>query len=423
MGQSQELSAGAGRGATVVNRVTSFRRMFRKMAWLPAMMVLLCCLLSGCAAQKPAAAEEGALSRRESLRTMDPVRIQGDLMGFADRFVTAMVDVYDELERRAPGKEAKDIAHKLKTDMALGAISNAVNAHSITGLMDMLVMVQLQYQIADGAWMKKTFGADADPLRQALKQQEADARTLAARYLTDPQLAQLGQVAERWYRGRSDLRYVSHVHLAGLPVPNAVPTRPEEGPTSVFAFLFKPTPTLDPAVHEVELSRATSERMFFYLQRLPMLLQLQADDLYREMGAAPRLERALDDVAAVTSSTTRFADVSSRLTDIAGRYPQQLTEERQQAIQQVSSELTQQRDAAIQQMAASLQQEQKTFVSNLEGAADRWADHLVRSLAVVALILLALFAIGVFAYRILSRRGQARLKRAPSLAAPPCRSA
>src|SRR5437667_337676 len=147
--------------------------------WLrPALILLLGGLVSGgCAAKRPASTEEGALPRRESLREMDPVRIQGDIMGFADRFVTAMVDVY----------------------------------------------------------------------------------------------AELGQVTERWYGAHPDLRYVSHVHLAGLPVPNAPPARPEEGPGSVFAFLFKPTPKLDPAVHEVELSRATSERMFFYLQRMPML--------------------------------------------------------------------------------------------------------------------------------------------------------
>lgn len=389
------------------------------MIWFrPAMVLLLVGLASGCAAQKMAPAEEGAISRRESLRKMDPVRIQGDIMGFADRFVTAMVEVYDELERRTPRTETKDIAHKLKTDMALGAISNAVNAHSITGLMDMVVMLQLQRQIAAGAWMKKTFGADADPLRNALTQEYADVHSLATRYLTDRQLAEVSQVTERWYRAHPALRYVSHVHLAGLPVPNAPPARPEEGPGSVFAFLFNSTPKLDPAVREVELSRATSERMFFYLQRLPMLLQLQADDLYREMAAAPRFLRVLDDVSAVTASTTRFADASSRFTDIAGRYPQQLAEQRQQALQQVSSELTQQRDAAIRQMATSLRQEQQAFVSNLEGAADRWADHLVRCLAMLTLILLALSVMAMFAYRTVSRRGQAQTMKESAPSAP-----
>src|SRR5207302_2877568 len=86
-------------------------------------------------------------------------------------------------------------------------------------------------------------------------------------------------------------------HLASLPVPNTPPGRPKEGLGSVFGFLFKPTPKLDPAVHEVELSRATSERMFFYLQRLPMLLQLQADDVYRQMAAEPRFRPVLDNVA------------------------------------------------------------------------------------------------------------------------------
>jgi len=389
----------------------------------PALILLLGALVSGCVAPQPPSTEEGALSRRESLREMDPVRIQEDTMGFADRFVTAMVDAYDQLERRTPNKQAKDIAHKLKTDMALGGISNAVNAHPITGLMDMLVMVQLQRQIAAGAWMKKTFGAEAGPLIDALKQQEADLHSLATRYLTDRQLAELRQVTEGWYRAHPDLRYVSHVHLAGLPVPNAPPARPEEAPGSVFALLFKPSPKLDPAVHEIELSRATSERMFFYLQRLPMLLQLQADDLYREVAAGSQFRRVFDDVSAVSASTTRFAEVSSRFTDIAGRYPQQLAEQRQLALQQFSSDLTQQRDAAIREMASSLRQEQRAFVSNFEGAADRWADHLVRRLAIVALTLLALSAITAFAYRIVTRRRQARAINASAPSALPRSSA
>jgi len=90
------------------------------------------------------------------------------------------------------------------------------------------------------------------------------------------------------------------------------------------------------------------------------------------------------------------------------RYPQQLAEQREQALGQFSSELTQQRDAGIRQMTTSLQQEQQAFVSNLEGAADRWADHLVGRLAAVALILLLLSVMGVFVYRRLSRRREAR---------------
>jgi hypothetical protein len=189
-----------------------------------------------------------------------------------------------------------------------------------------------------------------------------------------------------------------------------------------LAFLFKPTPKLDPAVHEVEMSRATSERMFFYLQRLPMLLQLQADDLYREMAAAPRFHQVLDDVSAVTASTTRFIDVSSRFTDIVGRYPQQLSEERQQALLQFSSELTRQRDAAVQQMSSSLRQEQEAFVSNMGGAADHWVDHLVRRLAVLAIVVLALSAMTVFAYRSVSQRWQARVENASGSSALPPRS-
>jgi len=162
-------------------------------------------------------------------------------------------------------------------------------------------------------------GADAGPLIDALKQQEADLHSLATRYLTDPQLAELGRVTEGWYRAHPDLRYVSHVHLAGLPVPNAPPARPEEAPGSVFALLFKPSPKLDPAVHEVELSRATSERMFFYLQRLPMLLAEEGREVkaYLDMHRTTGRGIAGRDEALVLAKES--AEPASTLNGLAGR--------------------------------------------------------------------------------------------------------
>jgi hypothetical protein len=407
------------------------------MPWLrPIVAALLACLVTGCGAMgrwspwsKPAA------SRGESLTRMDPARIQADTMGFADRFVTAMTGVYDQLERDAPSLVAKDAAHQLKTDLALGAISNAVNPRPIAGLIDMVVLVTLLRQIAEDPWTAQTFGPDTARLVQSLKRQEADVRSMASHYLTDPQLAELSQLAEGWHRAHPDERSVSHVHLADLPEANRPPEAAGKLPSSVFGLLFfDPTANLDPAVREIELSRATSERMFFYLQRLPLLLQLQVEGFYRQMLEAPQFKRVLDDVSAVAGSTTRFADASNRFTDTIGRFPPQLSEERQQALRQIASEMTQQRDAAIRQladavavqrdaaitqattqiasqreqaigqMASALRQEQQVFVSNLEAAAHRSINRLLQGLAALVLLLVVFIAGMVFAYRHPSRR-------------------
>src|SRR5260221_4829933 len=81
--------------------------------------------------------------------------------------------------------------------------------------------------------------------------------------------------------------------------------------------------------------------------------------------------------------------------------------------QKVVENVTEQRDATIRQMAWSLRQEQQAFVTNFEGAADRWADHLVKRLAVLALMVLTIAALGLFAYRTLSR-WPARVMNAPA---------
>lgn len=405
------------------------------MPWLRLILIaLLAGSVTGCSALGISSPGQAATSRSESLKQMDPARIQADTMGFADRFVTAMTGIYDELERRATTPAAKDAAHKLKTDLALGAISNAVNSRPIAGLFDMVVLVTLLRQIAEDPWAAQTFGADAFRLAQALKQQEADIRSMAKRYLTDPQLAELSDLADRWHRTHPDDRSVSHVHLADLPEANQPPGEAGKLPSSVFGLLFfDPTSNLDPAVREIELSRATSERMFFYLQRLPLLLQLQGEGFYRQLLAAPELKRTLQDVSAVAGSTTRFTQTSSRFTDVVERFPQQLSEERQEALAQIASEVAQQRDAAIRQladavavqreaaitqastrvasereqaiaqMAAALRQEQQAFVLSLEAATERSIDRLTWRLAALGLGLVMAVAGAALAYRRLSR--------------------
>jgi len=388
----------------------------RSLGFIPG--VLMAGVLSGCAAQGVSPEGKIAAVRTASLKRMDPVRIQADTMGFADRFVTGMSGVYDELEKHASTAAAKDAAHQLKTDLALGAISDAVNPRPIAGLIDMGVLVTLLRQIAEDPWTTRTFGADAPRLVQALKRQEADMRAMASQYLTDAQLAELDGLAAKWHVAHPDERSVSHVHLADLPEANGAPKIAARQPSSVFGLLFfDPTAELDPAVREIELSRATSERMFFYLQRLPLLLQLQSEAFYRQLFAVPQVARSLDNLSAMAASSTRFADASNRFADALARFPDELSEQRRQALAEASSELTKQRDAAIRQLkdaiagereaaiaeattrmssqrdetirqsAAVFRQEQEGMVDNVEAATNRSMNRLFLGLA----------ALGVFA--------------------------
>jgi hypothetical protein len=362
---------------------------------------------------------------------MDPARIQADTMGFADRFVTEMTAVYDGLERRATTPAAKDAAHQLKTDLALGSIGNAVNPRPVAGMMDLVVFVSLLRRIAEDPWAARTFGpSDASLLVEALKRQEADVRSLASQYLTDPQLAELTELVSEWHRLHPDDHAVSHFHLADLPEANLAPSKRGAIGASVFALLFfDPTAHLDPTVREIELSRATSERMFFYVQRLPLLVQLQVEGFYRHLLETPELQRAASDASAVAGSTTRFTETSARFTEVVSRFPGQLSEERRQAVRQMSVELTGQREAAVRQLAAAVarerdaaitqattrfaderqqairqtaeavREEQRAFVANLEATADRTTGRLLARAALWGLALSVAIGVVVFAIR------------------------
>jgi hypothetical protein len=411
--------------------------------FLPAVVPLLVLfLLPGCGAL---GIPDLAPTRKQSLLRMDPVRIQADTVGFADRFVTAMTSVCDKLEASAAMPAAKDYAHQLKTDLALGAISDAVNPRPVAGLMDLVVLVRLLRQIAEGPNTATLFGPDAADLVDSLHRQEADLHAVARQYLTDPQLAELDQLADRWHTAHPTERSASHTHLADLPEANLTPTPAGKAPTSVFGLLFfDPTADLDPAVREIELSRATSERMFFYLQRLPLLLQLQGETFYRQFLEIPEFKQALNSVATVSDSTVRFADIGSRFTDAVAAFPVQLAQERQAAIQQLATELASQRDLslrqlgdtvstqrdltihqfadavaaqrnaaitqitegfaaqrdlALQQFTFSVQQQQQLFLTNLEEATNRSLDRFVNRLALLALTLLLLIFIGALIRR------------------------
>lgn len=388
------------------------------------------------------------MSRKESLKRMDPAHIQVDTMGFADRFVTTMTGVYDEIERGAPTASAKDAAHQLKTDLTLGAFGAAVNPRPIAGMIDMVVLVTLLRQIAEDPWTAETFGPHAAGLVASLRRQEADIQSMARRYLTDGQLAELHDLAVNWHRTHPGDRAVSRVHLADLPEANRPPEEAAKLPNSVFGLLFyDPTAGLDPAVREIELSRATSERMFFYLQRLPLLLQLQVESSYRLVFDAPEIKRVLADVSAATASTTRFAESSSRFTAALERFPQQLSDERQQSVRQVAAEFSQQRETTIRQFAdtvaaereaaikqataaiayqrdetvrqlvAAARDEQRAFVTNLEAAAARSVNRLLVGLGLLAAVV-AVAVLSVAAVRRGSRRTTPPYRGLPQVPSP-----
>ena len=93
-----------------------------------------------------------------------------------------------------------------------------------------------------------------------------------------------------------------------------------------------PLAGLDPAVREIEQTRALAERTIYYLQRVPYVLNLQFERVTGGLLARPETRDLLRDSAKISESVERFSQVAAAL-------PTQISAEREALIDQLSGEL------------------------------------------------------------------------------------
>ncbi len=272
-------------------------------------------------------------------------------MTFADRFSSRMSDGYDQLATSSASMAAKDLALNRKVGNVTAAFINAVEESPVVGLIDMLVMVTLVRQSSEDPWFAEMYGEDSARIVALLKVQEEDIWRIGSRYLTQGQLAELREAIDRWRRDHPDQRYVAMVRLSDFADAKSTSAASTKAPGSVFGLLFlDPLSGLDPAIAEMERSRETAERMFFYLQRMPTLLSWQSESVSRRILGAPELRQFIDNTSSFSVSTSRFADSTKSVADCVGRFPQYLTEERQKTVEQLAQAVAIEREAAIRQL-------------------------------------------------------------------------
>ena len=360
---------------------------------------------------------------------IDPREVQQATMGFADRYLAAVADVYDQAQRDAPTPQARIMAQRLKILAGMGALGSAVDPNPLGGLIDMALMVSLTRRIAEDPWTREVFGPDtADAMLATLKIQEADVWGMAAAYLTPAQIDELQQLAERWRREHPDQRYPAAGRLADFPE-----SRAGAGGAgvmrladSIFGIVsLDPFRGLDPAVREVTQARILAERVFFHLRHMPLLVSWQTNSLYEQMLAQPQVTQLFADTATVAKSTAQFTDATSRFSDASNELAQtvekfrlQLPEQqakllaelndlvarqREGALQQATTQVTVERDATIKQLGATVAAQQDLLTRNLQAVTDQSIDRLYARTRSLALITVGAILLAFVLYRLLAQ--------------------
>jgi len=330
--------------------------------------------------------------KNNSSAQIEPQRVQSATMAFANRYVAAMADVYEQVLNNSTSPQARFAAQRAKFIGATAAVGNAVELNPLAGLMDMAVVVSLTREIAEEPWVQEQYGENnARAIVTALKNQEADVWQVTSEFLTPDQIKELRDVAVQWKRDHPNRRFAWDVRLADFPQAKKGQAPGGQLVSSVFGIVtLDPFTGLDPAVKEVEQSRVLAERMFFYLRYLPIFLSWQVDALYLQILATPQVEKLLADTTTVAGSTTRFTDSTNKFADVSGKFAEtlekfrvQLPEQQSTLVDQMNQLVATQRNAALLQATTQVSIEREATVKQLNTTVSAQQAELTRNMQLV----------------------------------------
>lgn len=332
-------------------------------------------------------------------------------MAFAGRYIVATAEAYDEIIKNSGDSEIQLAAIRGKLVVATAAVGAAVQSSPLAGLMDLAVLATLTRAIAERPSTASLYGAaQAANLASVLTIQERDVWSVAELYLTPAQRTELKELSAQWLTENPNQRYAINVEIAQLARKERTGAGKEIIGSVVGVITLDPFTGLDPAVKEVEQTRALAERMFFYMRHMPVLLTWQADSLYLQLMETPPSKALLADTRSVANSTTqfsqatsRFADASSQIAKSVENFRAQLPDQQKTLVEQLNQTIATQRDAALQQATTQLASQQDDLTRNLATVTDSSIDRLyVRARALILLTVGAILA-AMIIYRMIVR--------------------
>jgi len=129
---------------------------------------------------------------------------------------------------------------------------------------------------------------------------------------------------------------VGFVHFSEFAQAAGWSQEARSAPGSLFSLLgLDPLAGLDPAVRQIEQTRLLAERVIFYMQRVPYLMDLQTERVVAQATLAPQVERANASLERASLAMTDYARIGASLPDAFAR-------EREALIRQLSGELLRQ---------------------------------------------------------------------------------
>ena len=237
----------------------------------------------------------GAAIREDSrmtLQTLDQL-----CQAFGERYVNANRNATDLIEQGTKDQNIRAHAHAHKLRTAISAFDILSGPSPFAKLMDLVLLVELQYRV----WVTdkmgaKVFGAAAAlPLEAALTEGRADVWRMAGLVLKPEQRQVVEEMIDTWRERNPNVEAVAYVRFSefseyrGKSILDGVP---------FGSGLLAP---VSDAMRQLEETRMLAERAMYLTKRMPQLARWQAEALLNTALMHPEVQRMNDTVIRVVT--------------------------------------------------------------------------------------------------------------------------
>ena len=310
--------------------------------WLIALSVSTTYILVGCSSfQKMTPSYHRAQERAQTLE-----QLQLTTMRFSDEYCTRIVEGVNRFQAAARTPEERLKAQRWKVLQCQSVYIDADGPNPALNTLDIVVLTTLSRMVIDDAWT--TYGERVEFLRKTQHEMEDAAWQLSKPVLSDAQAVQLHDIIDRWRARNPTVVNVFAIHFTDFAKSIGEPGPGEKNRIgSIFSIVnLNPFADLDPAVQELTQTRQLAERAIFYFQRMPNIVEMQAEGLTLQVATQPESKTVL-------ASLERVSLIGSAANNLVNGLPSLLDKEREALLQQLTQELTSQ-SASLGELSGNL---------------------------------------------------------------------
>ena len=271
---------------------------------------------------------QSLFSTGEPKNTPDPVKVQEDLFRYSDSLTSTVVRASMKLEKDGAPIPRRDLL-TLWVVVVTDVVRTATGPNSLANLVELIVLTTADRIRVEGYWLPKVYGESARPMLEGLLSCEEEIWLLAEELMTPAERQELRnkidqRIQEAQERGTGPSTFGPSLYLRTSVVSEITEShRKEADPTrtSVLSLLdVDPLAGLDPTTRELAQTRLLAERAIFIVQRMPQIIQWQAELLAIRSVELPQVEQ-------LVSNATQLAAAIDRVGNLADALPGLLSSE------------------------------------------------------------------------------------------------